>query len=366
MTSTAGKARWPRAMQLEVLDRLEPLREEWRSLAEAAGNVFTTWEWCSLWWGHHGGDRPLLLLACRRPSGELAALWPLYAAARRPVAIARLLGHGVAPLNGPVCAPADRSEAWRALGQALRDGMLGVDTVLADFVVPGDAASGARRIRREASPVLDLRGLTWDDFLAGRSPKLRAEVRRRERKLRDAHAIDFRLATDPDRLDQDFETVAELHDARWEGRSEVFAGAEREFHREFARAALDRGWLRLWLLEVEGRAVAGWYGFRFGDAEWFRQTGRDPDWEKWGVGFVLLTHTIREAIADGVGTYHFLRGDQSYKRRLASGDQPVECLALGRGLRGRAMARLAGRLVDPWGRRSLRAVVRGGSADGMA
>ena len=58
------------------------------------------------------------------------------------------------------------------------------------------------------------------------------------------------------------------------------------------RHALERGWLRLWVLEADGKAVAAWYGFRFAQIDWYYQSGRDPDWERQSVGFVLLAHTI--------------------------------------------------------------------------
>jgi CelD/BcsL family acetyltransferase involved in cellulose biosynthesis len=103
------------------------------------------------------------------------------------------------------------------------------------------------------------------------------------------------------------------------------------FHREFAARAFERGWLRLWLLELEGRAVAAWYGFRFGDADWHYQSGRDPTWDRYSVGAVLLARTIRDSAESGVPRYLFLRGGEAYKRRFATGDSGLETLTLGEG-----------------------------------
>ena len=113
------------------------------------------------------------------------------------------------------------------------------------------------------------------------------------------------------------------------------------FHREFAAVALAAGWLRLWLLDVDGTTVAAWYGLRFGNAESYYQSGRDPRWDAYAVGFVLLAHTIREAVGDGVREYRFLEGDESYKYRFASEDRGLDTVGVGLTPQGAGAVRLA-------------------------
>ena len=75
--------------------------------------------------------------------------------------------------------------------------------------------------------------------------------------------------------------------------------------------------------------MAAWYGLRFGGADWYYQLGRDPAFDRESVGFVLLAHTIREAVADGMGEYRFGRGGESYKYRFATDDPGLETIGLG-------------------------------------
>ena len=114
------------------------------------------------------------------------------------------------------------------------------------------------------------------------------------------------------------------------------------FHRELAPLAYERGWLRLWFLDLDDRPVAAWYGFRFAGVESYYQAGRDPSLRDASVGLVLLAHSIREAAEDGMTEYRLLRGDEGFKQRLADGDPGVETFALARGSgeprRGRAAA----------------------------
>ena len=124
----------------------------------------------------------------------------------------------------------------------------------------------------------------------------------------------------------------DLHARRWgPTESDAFTGRRRAFHHEWAACALENGWLRLWVLEADGAAVAAWYGFRYAQTESFYQSGRDPAWGSRSVGFVLLAHTIREAANDGMREYRFLRGGEAYKDRFADGDAPVETVLMGAG-----------------------------------
>ena len=187
---------------------------------------------------------------------------------------------------------------------------------------------GGRLAVRHPSPVLEADGRDWEAFLASRSRNFREQVRRRERKLAREHDLRFRLSDDPERLDADLDTLFRLHDARWSGDTRSFDPPLDAFHRDFARAALDRGWLRLWLLELDGRQAAAWLGYRCGGAEWYYQAGRDPALEREAVGFVLMNHTIREALNDGMREYRLLLGGESYKDRFANADHGLETVML--------------------------------------
>jgi CelD/BcsL family acetyltransferase involved in cellulose biosynthesis len=319
---------------------LEATRRDWEPLAERSRNVFATWEWARTWWRHFGRDRQLLLTVCRGAQGRAVAIVPLCMSSVGPVRTMRFVGHGPADQLGPVCAPADRGHAAQALLWALRHRDCRWDLFLAETLPVEDgwpAVLGGTVRRRESSPVLDLAGLDWEAFLASRSSNFREQVRRRERNLARRHALRYRLTDDPAHLDDDLDVLFRLHDERWAGeRSSALTAPARAFHREFAELALQRGWLRLWIMEADGEPVAAWYGFRFGGAECYYQAGRRRDWDRSSVGFVLLAHSIREAMNDGMREYRLLRGAEEYKARFASRDDGLETIAVSRGLLGHA------------------------------
>jgi CelD/BcsL family acetyltransferase involved in cellulose biosynthesis len=262
---------------------------------------------------------------------------PLYLARERPLRVIRFVGHGQGDHLSPVCAPADLEPTSLAFQEVLE--REDFDLFLGDKMPPlADWAGllGGRTLRRTGSPVLRFEGQSWDELLASRSANFREQVRRRERKLAREHDLTFRFCDDPARLDDDLGVLFRLHLARWSDTGAWYSRAAEAFHREFAPLALERGWLRLWLLQLDGRPVAAWYGFRFAGAELYYQAGRDPEWERGSVGFVTLVHSIRAALEDGAAEYRFLEGSEGYKYRFANEDRGLETIAIPRGIRGRA------------------------------
>jgi CelD/BcsL family acetyltransferase involved in cellulose biosynthesis len=340
---------------LEIAHELEAVREEWQDLGERSGNVFATWEWAEAWWRHFGEGEPLVALA-RGEGGECAALVAVELRRRGPLRVARFVGHGPSDELGPISAPGD-PRGTEALLELHKGSERRWDVLLAERMPTGAGSEklGGRILLREESPIVEAPEGGFEGFLASRSRNFRSQVRRKERKLLE-RGLTYRLGDDPERLEVDMRTLGELHEQRWgaEG-SGALRHRRAAFHLDFARAALERGWLRLWLAEVEGKAVAAWYGFRFGGAEWYYQSGRDPDWDKDSVGLVLLAHTIREAFDDGLRTYRLLRGGEPYKDRFATSDPGLETVVAGRGALGAAAERSAGAALR------LRRALRGGS-----
>jgi CelD/BcsL family acetyltransferase involved in cellulose biosynthesis len=309
---------------------LPALRDEWATLAGEHGSLFATPEWLLLWWDHFGGGRELLLSFERDADGRLDAILPFYVWRERPLRIIRPLGHGPGDELGPFGRGA-RAALARFAAEERFD-------LLACEQLPGlgtwaDALPGGVVVARTGSPILDFEGKSWQELLAGRSRNFREQVGRRARALEREHDVRYRLVDAPDGLDTALDTLFRLHRQRF-GDGSGFSRTE-AFQREFAAVAADRGWLRLWLLDVDGRPAAAWLGFRFAGAECYYQAGRDGAFDRQSVSFVLLSHTIREALADGATEYRFLRGDEPYKYRFANADPGLESIVLARGVLGR-------------------------------
>jgi CelD/BcsL family acetyltransferase involved in cellulose biosynthesis len=316
-------------MIVERATSFEALREEWGTLP--VRSPFATWEWHETWWRHFGSRHELMLQAVRQ-DGDLVGVLPLYRSRLGPLRIVRFTGRPQADEQGPV-GTAGAAELLDALAEIEHDVFLGEQ-------LPGGedwpGRLGGRRFRFESGPVIRQAG-GWQPYLAAKSANFRQQLQRRERRLHERYQAVFRLVTDGRSLDRELDVLFALHRSRWGGASGF--GPE-DFHREFARLAFDAGRLRLWFLELDGAAAAAWYGFRVGDVESYYQAGRDTAYDDVAPGFVLLAHTVRQALDDGVAEYRLLRGDEPYKRRFADNDPGLETV-IRTGSRGRGATAIA-------------------------
>jgi CelD/BcsL family acetyltransferase involved in cellulose biosynthesis len=324
-------------VEFEFIRDVAQIAATWDRLAESSGNIFSGWEWAMLWWRHFGRGRRLSV-GVAKEAGSINAIVPLYRWRERPLRVLRFLGHGHGDLLGPVCAPDDRV-AHEALGAALARSDF--DVFVGDWLLAGEHWAddlGGRILRETGYPIIRFHERTWDEFLAARSRSFRKDARGGLRRLEREHKIQIRQASDPERLAQDLDTIFSLHRARFGAHEGCYFCREHEpFQRAFAARALERGWLRAWILELDGKPVSTEYGFRFGDAHFAYQTGRDPAWDRASVSSALETYTIRKALEEGTREYRFLQGNESYKYRIATEDPELETIGVG----GSRLGRLA-------------------------
>ena len=322
---------------LERLGGVDDALEEWAALAEAANNPFATPEWCEAWLAHIGVDLRLHLFAGRREDGTVEVIVPLVVGRGRYVRKARFLGFGPSNELGPIATPESREAAASLLRKALEATSREWDVFIGEHL-PGagwDHSVGATLVGRKADPVVLGPWASWDDYLASRSSNFRQELRRKERRLRERGLTvhDVREASE---LDGALDVLFELHRARWgDQASRWFAGRE-AFQREFDRVAFERGWLRVTVLELEGRPVVAYQGLRFGDSEWSYQFGRDTSEDSSSVGLIATAHAVRRSMEEGATAFRLGPGGQAYKLRFATGDDGLETIGRARGLRGRA------------------------------
>jgi CelD/BcsL family acetyltransferase involved in cellulose biosynthesis len=321
---------------IEADEALGPLLEPWRDLAVARGCAFATPEWfLAAREALHPGAAPAIVVV-RDDGGELRGLLPLLAwPTARGGRLASFPGTRFGDLFEPL-AERGRAEELAAMAAPALGRHLGPRC----RVDLGRVEAGAgwwRELARawpgtmkavpqpdEPLPYISLAGLDWQGYLATRSGQLRNQVKRKMRSLEREHEVRLRRTEAADEVVRDLETLFELHDARFEARDDVssIAGTgARRLHRRFAALAHERGWLRLYRLEVDGTAVAAWYGWRVGERFSYYQAGFDPSWSRYSVGFLLLAETIREAIHEGAAEYDLLLGDEAFKARFATDER---------------------------------------------
>lgn len=323
---------------------LATLRDGWRRLAETSGNAFVTPEWFDASLGHYGASGRPCVAALRGEDGELEAVAPLIREDEGARSVIRFAGASLGDrFEPPARTPAARQDLMSRLGSVLLDRKDWRVLVLENAPEDADWVSSltseglhATRLphRDEVLPYASIAGLGWDDFMAARSRNFRSQLGRKQRALAREYELEYRLVEDSDELPGALADFERLHHARWDerGGSQALTERSRAFHQEFARSALRQGWLRLWLLEVDGEPAAAWYGWRIGDRYSYYLAGFDPAWSRQSLGLLLQAHTVRAAIEEGAATYDLLLGGEEYKGRFADGEERVSTYTVARKL----------------------------------
>jgi CelD/BcsL family acetyltransferase involved in cellulose biosynthesis len=364
----------PRPLRISLFDSfldLEALAHEWDDLASRSNSdLFSTYDWCRIWWKHFGSGRCLRVYAIF-DEDQLVAVFPLFWEQMRwgPVAIRviRLVGtdHGVTTAGCVV----DR----RYLGAAaasLADELDG--DARWDIVhfgeLPGysahyaDLALALRRLgwnvehRADVYPhmVYELSG-SFDEFLQTLSASERSNIRRRERRVQEQHTTSVTVAVEEDapRL---FENFVAQHQSQWtsSGRLGHFGDwpESLDFHHEMVTCQASLGRLLLMALRLDEDVIGYHYNYLFNGRAHLLLSSRtdDPKWDTISPGRLLNCSLIRTAIDAGASLIDALGGYYEHKRRLGAKVLNLQTIALKRPglLRGMRLRSFTGltRLMD--------------------
>jgi CelD/BcsL family acetyltransferase involved in cellulose biosynthesis len=346
-------------------DAFERLRPEWTELlaSSAANCLFLTWEWLFTWWQHLSGDRRLCVITVRS-GGKLIAIAPFGRSTRRvanllPLQSLEFLGSGTVGSDylDIIVRRGSEAEALGALATYLAETAVVLDLARIDAkssVVSKLAAAltknGWRKVRREAGvcPVIPLAGHTWESYLSTLGADHRYNFQRRLRQANRNFTMRFEQARTPAECGEALDRLIALHNQRWQGHggSDAFDGVDIvRFHHAMTRLALERNWLRLFLLSFDGVPTAALYGFLYGRTFYFYQSGYDPRYRKHSAGLLAMGLAIKSAIDEGAAHYDLLHGDESYKFHWTKDVRELQHLELYPPERRAAMARRVRRVT---------------------
>jgi CelD/BcsL family acetyltransferase involved in cellulose biosynthesis len=310
-------------MKIEVHPDLHAFDEaRWNGLLDRSRlpSVFLTWQWQTEWSQAFTAERPIQILAATDAAGTLAGLLPLYEDGPERQRI--LGGVDVSDYLDVIAPDGGEAEVWTALlqhraGQTVAWDLHGVRSASATATLLPELAPAhgltASVEREDRCPVLAL-PKTWDEYLARLSGKdrheLRRKIRRLERELPGASPSSHATVAGWDEAMTRFLT---LHRLSKVGKARFMDERMERFFRSATARLAAAGWARLWFLEFEGAAVAGFLCLEYGGSVGLYNSGFDPARATLAPGIVLLAHVIRDAIDRGFPVFDFLRGEEPYK-----------------------------------------------------
>jgi CelD/BcsL family acetyltransferase involved in cellulose biosynthesis len=328
--------------------RFVELKQEWTDLLESSTSdcLFLTWEWLHTWWKHLAEGRQASILAVRCGS-TLAALAPF--CVRLPTllrprlfSVQEFLGSGNAGsdyLDFIVrrgCEPGARQAIAAYLAgeqfvfdwtQLKRGGCFaaGVASIL------GEMGWRVSETITNTCPFIFLAGSSWESYLSSLGAEHRYNFNRKWKRINRDYVVQFEQVRTEEQCRGSIDLVVTLHNMRWRDRGGSDAFHTRglvEFHREFSQIALKRGWLRLYVLRLNGKPAASLYGFLYQRTFYFYQSGFDAAYDKYSVGLVTMGLAIKRAIEEGAEEFDLLHGDEAYKSHWRNGIRELGRLEL--------------------------------------
>jgi CelD/BcsL family acetyltransferase involved in cellulose biosynthesis len=310
---------------------------DWTPLVEADPDAtfFHTPRYLKLYWEEFGAEALRLAFVERGGEQVAAAAFDL----RGPV-LTWLGGFDVTDYMGPVGFPEAREAAAKELMSAVvsRDDWEEVDLAglparsgwLAALRTAAEAAGLSATVEADAvAPFLRLPG-SFDAYLNDLSPKLRHEIRRKDRRLREAFPSVRLVDATPDTASEDLDRFVDLHRSS-PGEKGRFMGPRMElFFRRLVDELLPDGTLRLTFLEADGQKLAGAVGFRDRDRFLLYNSSYDHRFASASPGLVLLSELIAAAIEEGRTGFDMLKGDLPYKYRYGARGRKIYRLRLRR------------------------------------
>ncbi len=333
---------------------------EWRDLVDGLPQptLYNTWEWTSAKLESFWPDQPVAVLLVRR-GGRLVGAAPLVVDRSADV---WCRGSLVVPEErvdfpclGPPAAILDAMLAH--LKETRRHWRLGLprypeDSPLVEALPEVARARDLRLFLRPTEPSrLVLTPGGWDAYLASRSRHVQHEWRRKRRQLEKRGRVEFRKVTTRADLDQALVAVLAIEEASWKQEAGLAISAQqrgRVFYPELARRCAERGWLRLYVLSVDGRPVAHLLGVRYRDRLYAVWTSYDQSYARLSPGIAVVLEALEDAFASGVTTVDLLGAEMRWKREVGNGlRKHVHACVYSRGVLGCHACSLARGRVRP-------------------
>ena len=314
--------------------------ETWDSLAAQRPNPFMTHAWLSQW-AASSDARRAWCATLRSPDGSLLA-----GAVLRRVPLGLATGtSGATDWDAVAVDEAARRRLWENLARVgpQRFHLAGMyagspETQIACQAL-ADAGYGVLpSVRESPCPYITLPA-SFDELLASRSRNTRKQLRKRQRELQAAGEVHLRTTQGGPDFERDFDSFLRVEASGWKGQQGTAIrsnAASEKLYRGFARELSKRGWLRLYLLELDHTVIAGQLAAALGGEMFLLKTGFDESRATLSPGFVLAAEVITQAIAEGLRGVDMQGRADDYKMIWADTVRPRQRLRVYRGPIGRA------------------------------
>ncbi len=317
---------------LDEFMRLKPLWDKYLESVQSYAPFFCH-DWFKLWLDHFYENQTLLILLLFEEN-ELVAIAPLQITSDTlrgvTVRTVSLIGNVYSPIRYFLLRPYDDE---RKIGLIVRI----FDFFRSQFcdwdvmdLYPIAEEDGAFVVLKEAvrqsglhyddafafgDQYLDGINFSGDDYFNSLPKKIRKDVPYCKRRLMKNGELEFKVVTTPDMIDLSMDHYYEVYSKSWQ-QSE---GVGPTFHRDLAKMAAAKGWLRLGILFFNKAPIASQFWLYCNSYAYILKTAYDQEFKKYSPGKILTVEMMKYVIdVDKVASIDYLHGDESYKKDWTS------------------------------------------------
>jgi len=310
---------------------VQQIADDWRRLCDESGDeeVFYRPEWAQAYLQAFEPDAQVIVISAwagERLRGVLPLVRRRAFVSGFPVALLTIPANVHSLRAGLTVCPGQEGESaltaiWQAAKDLPRWDLIDVANVVEgnglDRLVALARADGCRTARKRTSQTLYLpidasEILTSDKaaqppWLAGTRPKFRSHLRRAKRQLQEQGTLELRhySAADPEALKKFYDLEA----SGWKGEEGTAIkchASTRQFYDAVAQAAARDGYLSLDFLELNGKPIAGHFGFNLRGRYFLAKAGYDEAFRRHGPGQLLVNEILSQTPERGLREFDFV------------------------------------------------------------
>lgn len=163
---------------------------------------------------------------------------------------------------------------------------------------------------------------TWDQYLQQLNGKQRHEVRRKIRRLEAAGPMDYAAADNGTRSAFTDAFIALFRRNR-QDKAAFMSDRMEVYFRHLIEALADQDMLRLYVLSVNSQPAAAVLCFDYNGVRYLYNSGYDENYRDLSVGVLSKIYSIQKSIEMGCRTFDFLKGAETYKKRIGGHEIPL-------------------------------------------
>lgn len=190
--------------------------------------------------------------------------------------------------------------------------------------VASRVGSESVRYAADASPYLPITQ-TWTQYLAGRSANFRYNLKRKEKALQKAGAVEERWLERPEDAEEVLRCMRHVESKSWKSDLDVAVTSkpsEMTYYDELVPFLAHRGLLFANVIYLDGAPVAYHLCYRFRGRVGNLKTSFDNSHGSASPGAVVIQNAIRRSFDIGVREFDFLGDDQHHKRLWTENVRP--------------------------------------------